>query len=196
MKYRFVLTIACCGLFLLSGSSFLLHAAKPSKELRQEIRASKPGKFHKMLTPLVGKWQVGITIKSASTGTVEHLKGTARSQWILDRRFVQQHFKTKSAGRRVEGYILIGYDNIRKEYVGAFLSNISSGLVPFSGEVSPDGSSFVFDMGASTRADGSRVHVSASIKVLDKTGFEFVLEELDESTSRLRLELTVHYSRR
>jgi hypothetical protein len=87
---------------------------------------AEPGEFHKHLQPLVGSWNASVKWWMAPGAPANEAKSTEEVKWILDGRFLQQEVRGEMMGKPFMGLGLIGYDNYKKKYVGAWIDSMST----------------------------------------------------------------------
>src|SRR5688572_31470819 len=87
-----------------------LASDKPEKldpkmqEMMKKVEAAgTPGAAHKGLDPLVGDWNAEVKLWMAPEAPPNVSKGSAKSTWILNGRFVQQEFKGEFMGKPFRG---------------------------------------------------------------------------------------------
>ena len=109
------------------------------EEMEAMMKAATPGEPHKKLTTLSGDWtckgKMWMDPKAPPTESV----GGAKGRMIYDGRYLVQDITGDFMGMPFEGMSIVGYDNTTKEYVGAFVCNMATGIMVSKGKESPDG---------------------------------------------------------
>ena len=67
------------------------------------------------------------------------MKGTSECKWVLGNRYLHMTFKGDFSGMPFEGRGVLGYDNVRKTYFGAWIDNFSTGIMNSVGELDSTG---------------------------------------------------------
>jgi len=104
--------------------------------------AAKPGKFHELLKPYAGKWQVSAVF--GAPGAEMTSQGSATNEWVLGERFLKQEFSGDMMGQQFSGIGYTGYDNTSKQYQSVWLDSMSSAMFITEGEASEDGKTLTF----------------------------------------------------
>jgi hypothetical protein len=106
--------------------------AAPSPEQMKEMmeamqKAATPGPEHKGLQKLVGKWNTVAKTADMPGMPAEETKGTSEYRSVLGGRQVVGETKGTMMGMQFDGFHLLGYDNVTKEYVSTWTDTMSSG---------------------------------------------------------------------
>jgi uncharacterized protein DUF1579 len=124
---------------LISGLSISLSAAGVVAQQKDEKGApdGTPGKEHRQLDPLVGKWDVVVRY---TLGGKER-EGTAESEakWVLDGRYLQQEYKSDFSGRPFTVLQFLGYDQHKKRFFEIKMDSMDTGIMHNEGTISNDG---------------------------------------------------------
>lgn len=132
------------GLLFVASSSFAnteatVKATTTSTHFTPEQMASAqkismPNENHQVLNALAGEWNQTTSMWMAPGAAPEVASGSMTAQWILGGRFLQQEFKGEMMGQPFEGFGLLGYDNVKKEYTSVWVDNISTGIMTSTGQ--------------------------------------------------------------
>ena len=127
------------------------------------MKAGTPGEAHKQLAPLVGTWNVVVKMFPQPGAPAQESKGTAVNKWVLGGRWVQENFTGKFMNMPFTGIGYTGYDNIKKQYTGTWMDNMSTAtmvssprLATYSNDSSAD-STLPSGTGPGTMATGVKV---------------------------------------
>lgn len=101
-----------------------------------------PGAGHKALDPLVGNWDYTITWWETPDSQPQKSTGTSEVKWIMGGRFLEQTANGTSMGQEFQGMGIMGYDNMKKEYIGAWIDNMGTGMMTSTGTYDPSTKSF------------------------------------------------------
>jgi len=106
-------------------------AARPSDAEKQEMmrkmeEAGRPGPGHKALEALVGNWKAEVKCWHEPGGPPQVSQGTAKANWILNGRFLQEEFNGEMMGKPFRGLYLMGYDNTKQTFSSVWLSDMQT----------------------------------------------------------------------
>ena len=136
--------VPCLALGLVSLRSPRAQDAPPKKPDTKKIaemmaRAKKytqPGKHHKLLDRMVGKWNTETRIFFGGRSTPPE-KGTAETTWLMKGRWLKTEAKGTMMGRPFQGFSMIGYDNFKMSYVMTSVSNMDTAMHRAEGDQDP-----------------------------------------------------------
>jgi len=115
-------------------------AGGPSpEEMDAMMKAATPGEQHRKLSGLAGEWTCTGKMWMDPKGPATESVGGAKGRMIYDGRFLIQDITGDFMGMPFEGMSLVGYDNTLKEYVGAFVCNMGTGIMASKGKENADG---------------------------------------------------------
>jgi hypothetical protein len=106
--------------------------------LHSIARSAKPDEHHKLLEPLVGKWNtqakqwLGDPKPETSTGHSE-------IKWILGGRFVEEHYDSVIFGKPYQGQGVTGYDTRTKKYVSTWVDTWGTWITVEEGQADATG---------------------------------------------------------
>ncbi|MBX7137517.1 MAG: DUF1579 domain-containing protein [Oligoflexia bacterium] len=140
--------LSCLCLFVSSACAGRLHHAQPqttprepamTKEQMMEkmMKLSTPGQEHTALQPLVGSWNVEVKSWEQPGGKPQISKGQSTNKWVLGKRFVQEQFNGKFMGQPFQGVGMLGFDNVKREYVWTWYDSMSTGYMQSAGNFTP-----------------------------------------------------------
>lgn len=92
--------------------------------------AATPGPAHKVLDPLVGKWDYAVRWWMAPDAPAEESKGSGETKWIMDKHYLQQDVQSPPMQPDMpafRGMGLFGYDNLKKQYFSIWIDNMCTG---------------------------------------------------------------------
>ena len=136
MRMKLAFAIA---MLLFSTTAFAQHdhshgtaAKKPEMDpamMEAMMKAATPGEQHKMLASMAGTWDAKITMWMVPGADPVKSTGVAESKMIFGGRYVEQRFKGDFMGMPFEGIGYTGYDNVKKQFFGTWLDNMSTGMM-------------------------------------------------------------------
>jgi hypothetical protein len=111
--------------------------AKMAEMMKKVEAAGAPGEPHKTLEPLIGEWTAEVKSWMAPGAPPVETKGTAKSEWAMNGRFVREEFHGEMMGKPFNGMSLTGYDNLKKRYNSLWVDDMSTAI--FTSEGSSEG---------------------------------------------------------
>jgi hypothetical protein len=135
---RKILTLGC-ALALCTSALFADEPKKAADDMQKAqmeawMKASTPGDAHKKLDHMVGNWNVTVKSWMAPGAPPMESTGTAENTWVLGHRWVQESFHGTFMGMPFEGIGYTGYDNIKQQYVGTWMDNMSTAVMTSAGK--------------------------------------------------------------
>lgn len=106
------------------------------------MKAGTPGAEHKKLDVFTGSWNTEAQFWMVPGADPMSMKGSAENKWLFDGRYLEQRFKGDFMGMPFEGVGITGYDNVKKQYWGTWMDNMSTGMMMTTGK--NDGSTWSF----------------------------------------------------
>lgn len=97
--------------------------------MKAMMDAGTPGAAHKALDGMVGTWDTKVTSWMMPGMDPMITNGTSENRWIMGNRYVEQRFKGDFMGMPFEGVGYTGYDNVKKQYFGTWMDNMSTGMM-------------------------------------------------------------------
>src|SRR5436190_11008847 len=104
-----------------------------------------PGVNHKTLEPLVGQWTVEARFWMGGQGNPPtESKGTAKVQWILGSRYLQEEFSGELMQRPFQGMGITAYDNFKKKYLSTWIDSVGTSIFMCEGTSDETGKVLTF----------------------------------------------------
>lgn len=94
---------------------------------------STPGDMQKTLAAQNGDWNEEISFFMAPGAPPQTMKATVSNKMILGGRYQQSMHKGSFQGMPFEGISTIGFDNLKKVFVGSWVDNMSTGMMQMEG---------------------------------------------------------------
>ncbi|MGE5177685.1 MAG: DUF1579 domain-containing protein [Bacteroidota bacterium] len=110
-------------------------AAKPTQEemMAAMMKLAAPGPEHSALNPLAGSWKTVIKTWADPSAEPVASDGTCDRSWIMGGRYLVSNYKGNFQGMPFEGMEVLGYDNIKKQYVSSWVDNMGTGILSSQG---------------------------------------------------------------
>lgn len=184
----FALTLA-----LLVGAT--IHAAEKDKKAQADAEmqammakakeAGTPGAGHEVLKSFEGEWTVTSKSWMKPGDKPQQSAGTSSFSWVLGGRFLKQDFKGNWGGEDFTGLGYVGYDNVKKEYVSAWMDSMSTGIAQAKGQYDA-ATKTITDQGSFSCPIKGTVNFRSEWKILDKDKFSFSMYMPDPSGKEFR----------
>lgn len=167
---RKILTLGC-ALVLCTSALFADDTKKTADDMQKAqmeawMKASTPGDAHKKLDHMVGTWDVKVKSWMAPGAPLMESAGTAENSWVLGGRWVEQKFSGTFMGMPFSGIGYTGYDNIKQQYVGTWMDNMSTAMMVSMGK-GGSGNTYEFTSTMDDPMTGKPATVTEKITVAD-----------------------------
>lgn len=173
--------------------------SEPIPQLSQEEmmkkfqEASTPGQAHAALSPMIGKWKTEAKMfEPGKEPTVD--KGTANHQWMYGKRFIKQEYNGKFQGQKFQGSGVIGYDNVKKEYVSTWLDSMGTGVMIAEGKFDPANKTLELVGKYSCPLTGGERTAREVTKFVDKNQFVFEMYDVQPDGKETKM-MEITYKR-
>jgi len=195
------LTVLLTSFAILASTACVSHPDRPpprggdpiipvtlAEQAARQADATRPGKEHRALDPLVGAWITSSVAVDADGREGDAVAGRAAIDWALGGRYLRIDADLEMPGGGTHTWSgFLGYDQASDEYQWLMVSDLSTGMgvAKGRGEISRGGIRFVLDVvdprtGAMARATSvlrvlAKGHVVLEQIGVDPTGLERVL---------------------
>ena len=124
-----------------------------------------PGPDHERLNQLIGEWTTFIKHWKTAEDEPTTLRGTARCQWVLGGRFVEEHAENETSnGGRFQSVTYLGYDRQTKLYDRFWLTNTWTGMFIERGRYDPD-TNVIQTQGSEIDPSGAVILTTSELKI-------------------------------
>src|SRR5262249_4250209 len=162
--------LAACAILL---SSFVLAQEQPKMTPEEKaqmdamMKAATPGEPHKKLSHMVGMWDATVRMFPTQPGApVTQSIGTSANKWVLGGRWIQETFNGNFMGMPFSGIGYTGYDNVKKQYVGTWMDNMSTSTMVSTGSMTGD-KTYEFTSSMDDPMSGKTMPVKEKLTVVD-----------------------------
>ncbi|HEV2719433.1 MAG TPA: DUF1579 domain-containing protein [Thermoanaerobaculia bacterium] len=167
---RKILTLGC-ALALCTSALFADEPKKAADDMQKAqmeawMKASTPGDAHKKLDGMIGTWDVTVKSWMAPGTPPMESTGTAVNTWVLGGRWVHEEFTGSFMNMPFNGIGYTGYDNIKKQYVGTWMDNMSTAVMMSTGK-GGSGSTMEFASSMDDPMTGKAMPVTEKLVVTD-----------------------------
>jgi len=110
--------------------------------MAEMMKYATPGEHHAYLKPLAGKWKLSSKFRQVPDAPWDESGGESTIEWILGGRFLTSKVlspATEAFPVDFEGFGLLGYDNLAKEYLSIWTDNFMTGVMHFKGSCDESG---------------------------------------------------------
>ncbi len=156
-------------------------------EMEAWMKAATPGEGHKALEPLVGSWNVTMTMWQAPGAPASKSTATAEDAWVLGGRFVQEKIHGEMNGMPFEGLGYTGYDNFKKQYVGSWMDTMGTMMMTMSGCADATGKVLTATSTIDDVTTGKRVQVREVTRIVDADKRVFEMYGPDKSGKEFKM---------
>lgn len=141
------------------------------------MAASMPGAPHAWLGQFIGTWKTKMSMDMGGAPMVS--EGTAKFSWLIDGRFLLQEFNGDMMGMPMQGFGVQGFDNVKRQYTGTWLDNMSTGIMTMQGSLDQTGKVLTLIGGMDEPMTGEMNKPVAFITtVIDENHMKFECKEL------------------
>lgn len=110
--------------------------------LEKEKRFTEPSSNHRLLERFLGKWATETRFYVFGLPT-EPEKGTAEGSWLMKGRWLKLSWSGPYLAQPAEGFMLIGYDNFRQNYVATSVTSLDTAMPRAAGDANDTGDSLL-----------------------------------------------------
>lgn len=197
-----ILALAAAATLLTSAAALAGETTKQPEMSPEEAAAMAamqaamtPGEAHAKLEPLVGKWTTSNKFWTAPNTEPQLATGTSTHRWIMGGRYVEQAYEGEWMGMHFEGLGITGYDNVQERYVGTWLDNMSTGMMPSVGDANEAGTVFTFHADSWDPISGKPVHFREIIRIENENRHVMEMHATDIATGTEFKMMEIVYSR-
>lgn len=186
--------IKLCLLGILLVLSSVAATAQDQAMMEAMAKAGTPGAPHKKLDGFVGTWNTKINMWMAPGAPAMTSEGTAENRWAMGGRYLEQRFKGNFMGMAFEGLGFTGYDNVKKQYWGTWMDNMSTAMMVSSGWM-PDDKTWMFTGSMADPMTGKDSRMEERITMVDAD--HHVMEMWGPATDGSMYKMMeIHYTRK
>ena len=131
------------------------------------MKVATPGEGHKVLEPMVGSWNVRMTMWQAPDGPAQVSQGVSEDAWVLGGRFVRETVHSEINGMPFDGLGYTGYDNFKKQYVGSWMDTMGTMMMTMTGSADPSGKVITATSAMDDVTTGKKITVREVTTIVD-----------------------------
>lgn len=106
-------------------------ASDPAQVMEAMARLAAVRPEHAFLEQLAGEWQAEVSL-TMGDGPPQKGSGVSRNELIMGGRFLQQNYAGMHEQMEFQGLGLLGFDNAIEKYVGTWVDNMGTMILPVS----------------------------------------------------------------
>lgn len=137
----------------------------PDPGMEAMMKAGTPGEPHRKLDAFAGAWNAKVSMWMAPGTEPAVMEGTSEARWVMGGRYLEQRFTGSFMGMPFEGLGYTGYDNVKKQYWGTWMDNMSTAMMLSTG--SSEGNTWTFTATMSDPLTGKDSRIDEKIVVTD-----------------------------
>ena len=164
------------------------------QEIQKKVEAAgTPGPAHKSLDALVGNWKAEVKCWMEPGGSPNVTQGTAKANWILNGRFLEEEFHGEMMGKPFTGRSLMGYNNIKQTFNTVWLSDVQTWIFTSEGKGDNGNKVITLEGKGTCPATGSKdIPIKTVFKLLgpDKHVFEMYDGSKGENAKTMEITYT------
>lgn len=111
----------------------------PEFDFVKMMELATPGEPHKELAKMAGAWEHEYKWRMSPDAEWLDSKGTSEAKTLLGGRYVMETSKFTMMGMPIEAIHILGYDNMKKEYISLWADSMSTWWVTSRGKEGADG---------------------------------------------------------
>lgn len=183
----------------LGTSGFSVAQAKEMKSpdlmMARMMKLGAPSEHHKALGAFVGRWNYTVTMQMTPNSKPQLMKGVSENKWVLGNRFIQEDVTGADTVHPFQGMGLIGYDNIRHEYISTWVDSMSTGMMEAAAQYDPVTQTFKEGGSVSCPITGEKHRkFRGVIKILDSNHYTYEMYMKDANGKEFK-SMEINYER-
>lgn len=167
-------------------------APQPTQEemMAAMMKMATPGPEHAALNPLAGSWKTVTKMWQNPAGDPTTSEGTCDRNWVMGGRYLVANYKGVMGGMPFEGMEVLGYDNMKKQYVSSWVDNLGTGIVLSQGTaMDPATHSFTLT-GSMTDPMGNSSTMREVTSIVDGNTYTMTMFANDRGQDAKMMEIT------
>jgi hypothetical protein len=104
------------------------------------MKTTRPGAPHEWLKQFEGAFKTTLKVRTGGPGEPPmESEGKTVSAMVLGGRFLESKLSASMMGMPMEGQLLLGFDNVRKQFTATWADTMGTGILPSHGSLDPSG---------------------------------------------------------
>lgn len=170
-------------------------AAQPSQQemMAAMMKMAAPGPEHAALNALAGSWKTVTKMWNDPAAEPMTSEGSCDRNWVMGGRYLVANYKGVFGDMPFEGMEVLGYDNMKKQYVSSWVDNMGTGIMMSQGPaMDPAMHSFTLS-GSMTDPMGRSSNMREVTNIVDGNTYTMTMFSNDRGQEAKMMEIT--YSR-
>jgi hypothetical protein len=138
------------------------------------MAAMSPGEHHEHIKQLTGNHTYTMKMWMDPSAPPQESTGKRSAQMILGGRFLEEKYSGNFMGMPFEGIGWMGYDNLKKEYTGAWIDNMGTGIMDMVGTCT-DGKTWTMTGSGMDPATGKPMTTRSVVQIVDENTFTMTM---------------------
>ncbi len=156
------------------------------------MKAATPGPEHAKLKATEGSWNTVTKHWHDPASQPMESKGTCERKWIMDGRYLEEHYSGDFMGMPFKGLGIGGYDNVQKKYVTTWLDNMGTGIMLFTGTADASGKTFNYTGEYADPMTGKLQKMRSVMKIVDDKSHIFEMYGPGEDGKEFKMMEVTH----
>lgn len=127
---------------------------------------AQPGEEHRALAPLVGSFEANVTTWEGPEAQPQKTTATMQTTWVLGGRFLRQVVKGSFVGEPFEGLGYLGFDRVKKKYVGVWMDSMGTGIMLSEGTFDAKSQTFASRAEMDDPVTGQKLRFRETLRIL------------------------------
>lgn len=170
----FVLT-ACAVSAFAGDDKKTTQAPATDPAMQAMMTAMAPGAHHEHMKQLTGNYTYTMKMWMDPAAPPQESTGKRSAEMILGGRFLEEKYSGNFMGMQFEGIGWMGYDNLKKEYTGAWIDNMGTGIMDMNGTCAADGKTWTMTGSGMDPATGKPMTTRSVTQVVDANTFTMTM---------------------
>jgi len=156
------------------------------------VKAATPGEAHAKLKATEGSWNTVTKHWHDLASQPMESKGTCERKWIMDGRYMEEHYSGDFMGMPFKGMGIGGYDNVQKKYVTTWIDNMGTGIMLFTGTADAPGKVFNYTGDYADPMTGKMQKMRSVMRIVDDKSHIFEMYGPGEDGKEFKMMEVTH----
>jgi hypothetical protein len=107
-------------------------------EMEAMAKAGMPGKHHRLLASMTGKWEAHFKIRPTRDAPMMEMPGAVEREMVLDGRYLREEVTSTSEWGTFRGIGYVGFDQMDGVFQGIWMDSMSTAILNSTGTYDPD----------------------------------------------------------
>ncbi|OGF67597.1 MAG: hypothetical protein A2Y62_18010 [Candidatus Fischerbacteria bacterium RBG_13_37_8] len=195
LSFTSVLVVCCLLLLVFQAIAQDKAEEEMKKEMEMWAKFAEPGIHHQHLKQLEGTWDVKVKSWNVPDAPPMESTGIAEFTMILGGRYLSMKAKSEFAGQPFEGFGVLAYDNVKKEYESFWMDTMMTGFMTSKGKCEDNGKKWVMTSEMFNVAKDKTEKYKTIGKLIDKDTYEEEMYQVTPDGKEVKM-MEFHYARK